>query len=159
MRIAIYPGSFDPITNGHFDIIKRAVKVFDKVVVAILINPEKKSLFQIDERVELVKRVIKGISNVEVISFGGLLVNLLKEYNTNIVLKGLRTSLDFDYERQMAVINKKLDSNIETICLMTSPENIHISSSVVKQIARFNGDIQEFVPKEILDDIINKIKI
>lgn len=159
MKIAVYPGSFDPITNGHLDIIKRGAKVFDKVIVAVLVNVDKKYLFESDQRVELIKKVTRDIENVEVRSFNGLLVNFLKECNTNIILKGLRTNLDFEYELQMAFVNDQLDPNIETICMMSSSENLHISSSCVKQLAKFGGDIRGFVPSEIVSDIISRINI
>ena len=157
MNIAVYPGSFDPITNGHIDIIKRGAKIFDKIIVSVLVNVDKKSLFNIDERVELIKRVTSDIENVEVVSFEGLLVDLLKKYDTNVILKGLRTSIDFEYELQMAYMNKELDSEIETICMMSSPNNLHISSSCVKQVAKFGGNIEGLVPKEIVSDILTKI--
>lgn len=157
MSVAIYSGSFDPITNGHMDIIKRGAKVFDKIIVGVLVNVDKKHLFEIDERVNLIKRVTNDMENVEVVSFNGLLVDLLKEYNANVILKGLRNSTDFEYELQMAYINKELDSNVETICMMSSPNNLHISSSCVKQIAKFGGNIEGLVPKEIVSDILTRI--
>ena len=157
MSIAVYPGSFDPITNGHMDIIKRGAKVFDKIIVGVLVNVDKKHLFEIDERVQLIKRVTNDMKNVEVVSFNGLLVDLLRKYNADVVLKGLRNSIDFEYEIQMSYINKELDSNIETICMMSSSENLHISSSSVKQIAKFGGSIEGLVPKEIISDILAKI--
>jgi pantetheine-phosphate adenylyltransferase len=159
MKIAVYPGSFDPITNGHLDIIKRGAKVFDKIIVAVLVNVDKKYLFDIDERVELIKKVTRDIENVEVISFNGLLVNLLKECNTNIIIKGLRTTFDFEYELQMALMNNELDSNIETVCMMSSSKNLHISSSCVKQVAKFGGNIEGLVPSEIVSDIVTRINI
>jgi len=159
MKIAVYPGSFDPITNGHLDIIKRGAKVFDKIIVAVLVNVDKKYLFEIDERVELIKKVTRDIENVEVISFNGLLVNLLKECNTNIIIKGLRTTFDFEYELQMAFMNNELDSNIETVCMMSSAKNLHISSSCVKQVAKFGGNIERLVPSEIVSDIVARINI
>ena len=157
MSIAVYPGSFDPITNGHVDIIRRGAKVFDKVIIGVLVNVDKKHLFEIDERVKLIKKITNDIENVEVVSFKGLLVDLLKEYNANVVLKGLRNSIDFEYELQMSYMNRELDSNIETICMMSSPNNLHISSSCVKQVAKFGGNIEGLVPKEIVSDILTKI--
>jgi pantetheine-phosphate adenylyltransferase len=159
MKIAVYPGSFDPITNGHLDIIKRGAKVFDKIIVAVLVNVDKKYLFEIEERVELIKKVTRDIENVEVISFNGLLVNLLKECNTDIIIKGLRTTFDFEYELQMAFMNNELDSNIETVCMMSSAKNLHISSSCVKQVAKFGGNIERLVPSEIVSDIVARINI
>lgn len=159
MKIAVYPGSFDPITNGHLDIIKRGAKVFDKIIVAVLVNVDKNYLFEIDERVQLIKKVTKDIENVEVRSFNGLLVNFLKEYNSNIILKGLRTTFDFEYEMQMSFMNNELDSDIETVCMMASSENLHISSSGVKQVAKFGGNIKGLVPIEIVSDIMTRINI
>ena len=159
MKIAVYPGSFDPITNGHLDIINRGAKVFDKVIVAVLVNVDKNYLFETNERVQLIKKVTRNIENVEVRSFNGLLVNFLKECNTNIIIKGLRTTLDFEYELQMAFMNNELDSNIETVCMMSSSKNLHISSSCVKQVAKFGGNIEGLVPSEIVSDIVSRINI
>lgn len=157
MKSAIYPGSFDPITNGHLDVIERGAKIFDKIIVAVLINVEKKGLFDIKERVELIKKATQGIENVEVISFEGLLIDLLKQKETNIILKGLRTVMDFEYELQMALMNNKLDKEVETLFMATATETSFVSSSAVKQVAKFGGNIEGLVPSNIIDDIERKI--
>ena len=141
----------------HLDVIKRGAKIFDRLIIAVLINVDKKGLFEIEERVELIKRVTKDIKNVEVVSFNGLLIDLLREKEADVILKGLRGVLDFEYEMQMALINNKLDSNVETLFMMTAAENSYISSSSVKQIAKFGGNINGLVPNEIINDIEKKI--
>lgn len=156
MNIAIYPGSFDPITNGHLDIITRGAKIYDKLIVAVLVNMDKKCLFTIEERVELIKRVTKHIDNVEVLSFDGLLVDFAKLHNSKVILKGLRTMSDFEYEFQMALMNSKLDSDIETVFMMTSSAYSYVSSSSVKQVAKFGGNISGLVPKELILEIEEK---
>lgn len=158
MRVAIYPGSFDPITNGHLDIITRGSKVFDKLIVGVLVNVDKIGLFPIEERVELIKKVTKHLENVEVVSFNGLLVDLAKKNKAKVILKGLRAVSDFEYEFQMALMNSQLDSNVETLFMTTSAANSFLSSSSVKQVAKFGGDINGLVPDEIIDDVIKKIK-
>ncbi|SEF67346.1 Phosphopantetheine adenylyltransferase [Caloramator fervidus] len=158
-NIAIYPGSFDPITNGHLDVILRASKIFDKVIVAVLENPEKKSpLFTIGERVELIKKVTKNVYNVEVESFRGLLVNYAKEKGAKVIIKGLRAVSDFEYELQMAMMNNKLNNELETLFMMTSSKYSFLSSSLVKQVAMYGGCIKDLVPDEIIEDILKKIK-
>ena len=158
MRVAIYPGSFDPITNGHLDVITRGSKVFDKLIVGVLVNIDKVGVFSIEERVELIKRVTSHLENVEVISFNGLLVDLAKKNNAKVILKGLRAVSDFEYEFQMALMNSQLDSEVETLFMTTSAANSFLSSSSVKQVAKFGGDIKGLVPDEIIDDVIKKIK-
>jgi pantetheine-phosphate adenylyltransferase len=158
-KIAVYPGSFDPITNGHLDIIERASKTFDKVIVAVLENPEKKNpLFTIDERVSLIKKVTQNMPNVETESFKGLLINFMKKKNAKIIIKGLRAVSDFEYEFQMALMNNKLDPSIETLFMMTNSKYSYLSSSSVKQVAQYGGCIKELVPDEIIKDILNKVK-
>lgn len=157
MKIAVYPGSFDPITNGHLDIIKRASKVFDEVVVGVLINPEKKGLFSINERVELIEKVIKPYKNVKVEGFEGLLIDFMDKHNANVIVKGLRAVSDFEYEFQMAMMNNKLDKTKETVFMATSPEYSYLSSSSVKQVAKFGGCIRELVPEEIREIISRKV--
>ena len=158
MRVAIYPGSFDPITNGHLDIITRGSRVFDKLIVGVLVNIDKVGLFPIEERVELIKRVTAHLDNVEVVSFNGLLVDLAKKNDARVILKGLRAVSDFEYEFQMALMNSQLDSEVETLFMTTSAANSFLSSSSVKQVAKFGGKINGLVPDEIVDDVIRKIK-
>jgi len=157
MRIAVYPGSFDPITNGHLDIIKRASRVFDEVIVGVLVNPDKKGLFDIEERVLLIQQATKEYNNVKVESFSGLLVNFMKEKNARAIIKGLRAVSDFEYEFQMSLMNKKLDPNIETLFMMTNAKYSYLSSSSVKQVASFGGCIKGLVPEDIIPAIMEKI--
>ncbi|MFD3156521.1 pantetheine-phosphate adenylyltransferase [Haloimpatiens sp. FM7330] len=158
MNRAVYPGSFDPITNGHLDIIERASRVFDEVIVAVLVNPNKKGLFEIDERVNLIKKATKHLKNIKVESFSGLLIDFMKSNDIKVIVKGLRAVSDFEYEFQMALMNNKLDPDIETVFMMTSTKYSYLSSSSVKQVAIFGGCIKELVPDNIIKDIIKKIK-
>ncbi|WP_032121776.1 pantetheine-phosphate adenylyltransferase [Clostridium amazonitimonense] len=156
MKKVVYPGSFDPITNGHLDIIERASKIFDEVIVVVLVNVDKKGLFHIEERVRLIEKVIKPYKNVKVESFDGLLINFMKERDTKVIIKGLRAFSDFEYEFQMALMNNKLDSSIETIFMMTNAQYSYLSSSSVKQVAKFGGCIKGLVPDDIIPDIMRK---
>jgi pantetheine-phosphate adenylyltransferase len=158
MKRAVYPGSFDPITNGHLDIIERASKVFDELTVAILVNPDKKGLFEIDERVELIKKVIKPYKNVKVESFKGLLVDFMNERDIDVIVKGLRAVSDFEYEFKMALMNNKLDPSKETVFMMTNAKYSYLSSSAVKQVAKFGGCLKELVPDELIGIINNKVR-
>jgi pantetheine-phosphate adenylyltransferase len=159
MRIAVYPGSFDPITKGHEDIIRRASKIFDEVVVAVLINPSKEGIFTKEERVELIKKVTGSYENVRVECCSTLLVKFMEEKKSKVIIKGLRAVSDFEYEFQMALMNNKLDDSIETLFMVTSVEYSYLSSSSVKQVAMFGGDIKGLVSDEIMEDVKNKIKL
>lgn len=159
MKTVICPGSFDPVTNGHLDIIERSAVLFDKVIVVVMKNPSKSNFcFTPEERAELIKRCIKDIKNVEVDIYGGLLAEYAKQKDAVAVVKGLRALSDFEYEFQQAQINKKLNSELETIFINTRMENMYLSSSTVKQVCELGGDISDFVPEEIRDDIVKRIK-
>ncbi|RNB54596.1 pantetheine-phosphate adenylyltransferase [Brevibacillus gelatini] len=149
MAIAVCSGSFDPVTYGHLDIISRGAKVFDKVIVAVLINSKKNSLFSVDERVELLRQVTAGMDNVEVDSFDGLLIDYMNKRGAKVIIRGLRAVSDFEYEMQVASINKKLDQEIETFFMMTSNQYSYLSSSIVKEVARYKASVADLVPPEV----------
>lgn len=151
MKTAIYPGTFDPITNGHFDIIKRASTIFDRIVVAVANNRSKKSMFNLEVRVEMVKKAINSLNNVEVKEFDSLLVEFAKRENSKIIIRGLRAVSDFEYELQMSYANQSLDSEIETIYLMPTLNNAFISSSIVRNILSYGGDVSHLVPSQIIN--------
>ncbi len=155
MITAVYPGSFDPCTNGHLDIIDRASKLFDKVVVAVLTNSSKNPLFSVEERIDLLQKVTKDYKNVEICSFSGLLVDFLRKTDASVVIKGIRAVSDFEYEFQMALTNKALYPEMETLFLHTNKEYMFLSSSIVKEIATYGGSLEGLVPEEIIP-IINR---
>ncbi|MCX7921262.1 MAG: pantetheine-phosphate adenylyltransferase [Clostridia bacterium] len=159
MRICVYPGSFDPITNGHLDIIDRASKISDKLIVAVLVNSSKNPLFTLEERVRLLKCTLKDKPNVEIGSFSGLLVDFMKEKNATAIIKGLRAVSDFEYELQMALLNKNLAPDIETLFMMTNINYSFLSSSAVKELARNGGKIDGLVPECIKDEVIRKFNL
>ena len=156
MKIAVCPGSFDPATNGHIDIIQRSAKLFDKVIVAVLNNPNKQPLFSVEERVEILKKTCGSIQNVEIDSFSGLLIEYAKSKNANAIVKGLRAVSDFEYELQMALMNKKLYPEVETVFMMTSSKYSYLSSSLVKEVARLGGCIKGLVPEIIEREIYRR---
>ncbi|MCI8311357.1 MAG: pantetheine-phosphate adenylyltransferase [Lachnospiraceae bacterium] len=155
---AIYPGSFDPVTLGHLDIMKRASKTVDELIVGVLNNGGKTPLFTIDERVSMLKEVTEGLSNVKILSFSGLLVDFARQTEATVVVRGLRAISDFEYELQMAQTNHKLNPNVDTMFLATSLEYSYLSSTIVKEVAFFQGDIKEFVPEQIVERIKKKVK-
>lgn len=154
-KVAICPGSFDPVTFGHLDIIKRASKMFDHVIVAVLVNPSKNAMFTIEERIHMLRLSTAEIENLEIVAFKGLLADYAKLRGANILVRGLRAVTDFEYEFQMSLTNKKLNPELETVFLTTSAENMYLSSSIVKQVGSFGGDISNFVP-DCIHDIITK---
>ena len=158
MRIAIYPGSFDPVTLGHLDIIRRASGLFDRLIVAVMHNQNKKPMFSVEERREMLRRTTVDLPNVEIESFGGLLADYARSKNACVLVKGLRAVSDFEYEFQMALANRKLNADLDTVFLMTSSEYMYLSSSVVKDIAVHGGSVAGFVPDEIVQDIVRRTR-
>jgi pantetheine-phosphate adenylyltransferase len=155
-KIAIYPGSFDPLTNGHIDIIERALDIFDEVIVAILHNPSKRSLFTLEERTEMIKESFNGQDNLSVDSFDGLLVDYAKMKNAVAVIRGMRAISDFENEFQMALMNRKLNKEVQSVFLMTGLRWIFTSSSIIKEAAQFGGDISDMVPKPVYKKMMEK---
>lgn len=159
MKRAVYPGSFDPITFGHLDIIERSAKMVDELVIAVLRNSAKNSLFSLDERVNMIRELTKDLPNVKVETFDGLLVDYMSQIDANIIVRGLRAVTDFEYELQIAQMNHVLKDNVETIFLITNLKYSYLSSSLVKEIASYGGDISKFVPAQLMDRIYEKYNV
>lgn len=154
-KIAVYPGSFDPVTNGHLDLIERALNIFDNIIVAVAEHSRKSLFFTVEERVQMLKEVVKNFRNVQIDTFSGLLVNYARKQNAKVIIRGVRAMTDFEYEFQMALMNRKLDGKIETIFLMPNEIYSYVSSSVIKEIASYGGNINGLVP----DIVKNKIAV
>lgn len=155
-KVVIYPGSFDPITRGHLDIIERSAALFNRVVVGVLMNPDKAPLFSLEERIKLIRSAVSRFDNVEVDSFNGLLIDFARQRQSHLVVRGLRAISDFETEFQMSLNNKRLAPEVETMFMMTRNEYSFLSSSVVKQIAKFNGDVSDLVPSEVEEALKKK---
>ena len=158
MKKAIYSGTFDPITNGHIDILKRGLKIFDSIIVAVGINASKKTMFDTNTRIELIKEATKDLAGVKVMSFDNLLVDFAKEQDVNNIIRGLRAVSDFEYELQMGYANNSLDENLETIYLMPTLNNAFVSSSIVRELIKHNGKISHLVPNNIINKLKNNSK-
>ena len=158
MLRAVYPGSFDPVTLGHLDIIKRSCNIVDELVVGVLNNNAKIPLFSVEERVRMLKEVTKDLTNVKIVPFNGLLVDFARQHDASVTIRGLRAITDFEYELQMSQINHKLDSGLETIFLTTSIEYSYVSSTIVKEISALGGDITHFVPEVVIGKLEQKMK-
>lgn len=159
MKIAIYPGSFDPITSGHLNIIRRAATIFDKLIVCVMVNAGKNPMFTQEERVDLIRRVTQDIPNVEVDSSNALLAEYAKEKGSCVIVKGLRAGSDFENEFQMALINRKINSTLDTMFLTAESQYMYLSSSTVKELGNYNVDLTDFLPEQIIDDFKERIKL
>lgn len=155
-KTVVYPGTFDPITNGHSDLVYRGAQMFDRIILAIAHNPEKSPLFSMEERIELANNVLGKTGNIEVIGFSGLLIDFARKCNATVILRGLRAVSDFEYEFQLALMNRKLDSDIETVFLTPSENHTFVSASLIKEIARYGGDISKFVHPSVYDALVDK---
>ncbi|HKK91269.1 MAG TPA: pantetheine-phosphate adenylyltransferase [Desulfobacteraceae bacterium] len=159
LKTAIYPGSFDPLTNGHADIIERGLKIFDRVIVAIMHNPSKNCLFSVDERMEMIKKSFESKKNIQVDSFNGLVVDYARMHNAVALLRGMRAISDFENEFQMALMNRRLNKKVQTVFLMTGLRWIFTSSSIIKEVAQFGGDITGMAPKPVKDKMLEKFPL
>ena len=155
---AVYPGTFDPFTNGHLDVIKRGLRLFGSLTVAVAQNPKKALLFSISDRVEMIQQSAKGLKGVEVKPFSSLLIDFVRSEKADVVLRGLRETSDFPQEFQLAIVNRLLDNSIETVFVMTDPQSFYITSSIVKEIAEYGGDVSGFVPGPVLRELNRKFK-
>lgn len=155
-RTAVYPGTFDPITNGHLSIVKRGLKIFNKLIIAILNNPQKAPLFSMEERVSMIKKSVKSVSNIEIDTFDGLLVDYVIQKNSNVILRGLRAMSDFEYEFQLALMNRKLNRQVQSVFLMTDYKWFYTSSTIIKEAASLGGDINGLVPRIVNEELKKK---
>tara|TARA_B100001750_G_scaffold245119_1_gene263972 strand:- start:1216 stop:1698 length:483 start_codon:yes stop_codon:yes gene_type:complete len=158
MRRAIYPGSFDPITNGHLDIIDRATMIFDELIIAITSSTSKKGMFSLDERLSMIESIVEDNKKIKVIIFEGLLIDFAKNYQSSIIIRGLRVLSDFEYEFKMALMNRSLDSNINTLFMMPHEKYTHISSSLVKEVTLLGGNVSQYVPQIVQNKLLQKVK-
>ena len=158
MNIVVYPGTFDPITNGHTDLVERAARMFDHIIVAVAYNPKKKPMLDLDTRVDMARSVLGHLANVEVVGFNNLLADFVKEKNANIILRGLRAVSDFEYEFQMSLTNRKLNPEINTVFLMPNEKYSYLNSSLVRELASFNANVKEFLPEYVLKKLEEKFK-
>jgi len=156
LKTAVYPGTFDPITNGHIDIIKRALNIFDKVIIAISVDSAKNPLFTVEERIKMISEAVKDIQGIEIDSFSGLLVDYAKKTNAIAIIRGLRAVSDFEYEFQMALMNRRLNENIETVFLMPNEKFTYLNSSIVREVVSLGGDISDFVPENVKNELKKK---
>jgi len=159
MRVAVYPGSFDPLTNGHLDIIRRCSRLFDRVMVALLENEGKSPLFSIPERIELIARCTAEMPNVEVHSFSGLLVDFMRRHDASVVVRGIRAVSDYEYELQMALMNRELNAQVETIFMIPAVEYTYVSSRLVKEVFRLGGDVARLVPPAVLESLKARLPV
>ncbi|MDH4100210.1 MAG: pantetheine-phosphate adenylyltransferase [Nitrospirota bacterium] len=154
-KLAVYPGTFDPVTNGHIDLVKRSLCIFDSLIVAVAVNPKKTPLFSVEERVDLIRRATEHLGNIEVDAFDGLLVDYARQKDSVAIIRGLRAVSDFEYELQMALMNRRLDSSVETVFLMPSEEYVYLTSTAVKEVASFGGRVEGLVP-ECVEEALKK---
>lgn len=152
-RVAVFPGSFDPITVGHVDIVERALPLFDKIIIAVGVNTQKKYLYDLETRLAWLKKVFKDETKIEIASYQGLTINFCKERKATYILRGIRSAADFEYEKTIAHLNNAMDTDIETILILSKPELSSISSTIVREIIKGNGDVSKFVPKQIIGDL------